>query len=371
MNFVSISYGYDPLYDSPDAWFTRIKAYLGVLTALSKNNSVTSITQINYEGDGDFEGVHFKFVKYGGSGLLPSYKIHRLARSLNPDVVLVHGFHNPLQVIQLHFQLATKTKIIVQNHAEKPAIGLKKIAQQLADRYVNAYLFASKAMGLEWVDKGNLKSPEKIHEVMELSSIFYPIDKKTARAKTGVTAPNTFLWVGRLNQNKDPLTVVSAFLRFAAAVPSACLYMLYHTEELLPQIKQLLNTAPNAKVIKLIGKIPNADMLYWYNSANFIVAGSHYEGSGTAVCEAMSCGCIPVITDIFSFRMITNGGTIGYLYPPGNEDALLTALNQTQFTDLQNERDKALAYFKSNLSFAAIAGKIDTIAGSLQAAKSH
>jgi glycosyltransferase involved in cell wall biosynthesis len=365
MNFVFVSYNYDPGYNSPEKWITRIKGYAGVLTSLSENNKVTRIKQMNYEGDELYNGVNFKFVNYHDHTLHFPLKLHRLIKSLQPDVVVVHGLHNPLQVIQLRFHLNKKTKIIAQNHAEKPASGLKKHLQKIADKYVDAYLFASKAMGLDWINKGNLSSPEKIHEVMEVSSVFYPIDKAIAKAKTNAEGDNVFLWVGRLDENKDPLTVVKSFLKFAVINPQARLYMIYQTEELLPEIKALLANKPNASAITLVGKVPNDDLLYWYNSADFIISGSHYEGSGTAVCEAMSCGCIPIVTDIFSFRMITNDGQIGLLYPAGSEADLLTALNQTQQIDLQFEREKALTYFESNLSFKAIAQKIQDIAAFL------
>jgi glycosyltransferase involved in cell wall biosynthesis len=208
MNFVFVSYDYDPGYNSPQKWIIRIKGYSGVLIALAKNNQVTRITQINYKGDELYNGVNFKFVNYQDHKLRFPIKLHRLIKSLQPNVVVVHGLHNPWQVIQLRFHLDKKTKIILQNHAEKPASGLKKQMQKIADRYVDAYLFASKAMGLDWVNKGNLSSPEKIHEVMEVSSVFYPIDKATARAKTNAQGNNVFLWVGRLDKNKDPLNVV-------------------------------------------------------------------------------------------------------------------------------------------------------------------
>jgi glycosyltransferase involved in cell wall biosynthesis len=104
---------------------------------------------------------------------------------------------------------------------------------------------------------------------------------------------------------------------------------------------------------------------YWYNSADIILSGSHYEGSGTAVCEAMSCGCMPVVTDILSFRMITDNGRCGLLYEPGNETSLLLALKLTLEIDLQKKQELSLQYFRETLSFEAIAGKIQEIAESL------
>jgi glycosyltransferase involved in cell wall biosynthesis len=96
-----------------------------------------------------------------------------------------------------------------------------------------------------------------------------------------------------------------------------------------------------------------------------MVSGSHYEGSGTAVCEAMACGCVPVITDIDSFRMITDNGNCGLLYEPGNQNALLNALVQTQASNIEDKRKNSFAYFKSNLSFEAIAKRIQEIAAGL------
>jgi flagellin-specific chaperone FliS len=89
-------------------------------------------------------------------------------------VVFIQGLHFPLQIIQLRLLLGPGVKIIAQNHAEKPFSGLKKTLQKLAGRCINAYLFASYAMGAEWVTNGNLANASKIHEVMEVSSVFYP-----------------------------------------------------------------------------------------------------------------------------------------------------------------------------------------------------
>ena len=367
MRYVFVSYVYTKEFNEPRAWLKRINAYAGILEALAKENEVISIEQINYEGMVLNQNVEYRFVQFydKNSRFFPK-KLNNYIKAQQPQIVVIQGLHFPLQVIQLRFVLGRRVKIIVQNHAEKPFSGFKKVLQQIADRCVDAYLFASYPMGMEWVANGNLASAAKIHEVMEVSSVFYPIDRKYARKKTGVTGDKIFLWVGRLNANKDPVTVVKAFLKFAEKEPGARLYMIYHTDELLTIIQALLASKPEwEKSVLLIGKIPHDDLLYWFNSADFIVSGSHYEGSGAAVCEAMSCGCMPIVTDILSFRMITDGGKCGILYEPGNEKALLSAFNQTLKINVEAKRKLTLQYFKTNLSFEAIAQKIQLIAASL------
>jgi len=365
MLYVSISYAYSPDFDSPESWFKRTAGYAGVFECLAKHNRVISVKQINYDGEAVHNGVAYRFVNLNRKKTNFPFKINGFIKNLKPDVVIVQGLHNPVQLTLLHAVLPKATKIIAHHHAEKPMQGLKKYAQKLADSFIDAYLFASINMGLEWVEKGIISSPKKIHEVMEVSSNFYPAESVVARKKTGASGNPVFLWVGRLNDNKDPLNVVHAFLRYTAVNPAARLYMIYHTEELLPDIKLLLENHPNGKSITMVGKLPHDDLFYWFNSADFLVSGSHYEGSGTAVCEAMSCGCVPVVTDIFSFRMITDDGKCGLLYEVGNEEALLAALIETGKLNMKEKRELCLEQFKKKLSFEAIANKIQEIAESL------
>jgi len=364
MRYVSLNYNYSPDFTTSQSWLDRVKAYNGILTSLARQHEVISIKQIGYNGVCLHEGVEHHFTDFEKKTWFP-VRLNKFISDLQPDIVVVQGLHKPLQVVLLRLLLNKKVKIIAHHHAERPFTGIKKYAQRLADKFINAYLFASRDMGLDWVKRGNLASAQKIHEVMEVSSVFYPVDKNVALSKTNASGNLVFLWVGRLNENKDPLTVLKAFLRYIDHEPSARLYMIYHTDELLPQINHLLSGHRNKNSVKLIGRVPNSELLYWYNSADFILSGSHYEGSGTAVCEAMSCGCIPVITDIFSFRMITDNGQCGFLYEPGNEDALLAVLLNTPQLNRQQKRAKCLEYFRSNLSFDAIARRIDQIVASL------
>ena len=257
-------------------------------------------------------------------------------------------------------------KIIGIHHAEKPFRGLKQKLQRLADSCINAYLFTSSEFGKEWVQNGNIRSPKKIYEVMEASSIFYPANRNANFERLSANRHSSYLLVGGLNANKDPLTVVKAFLRFQQKHTSVRLYMIYQTEDLLQEIKKFINQYKTpADVIRLIGKVPHEQLNDWYNSADFIISGSHYEGSGVAVCEAMSCGCIPVITNIISFRKMTGPGKCGLLYEPGNEEELLEALLKTSGMNIEEERAKVLQQFNEELSFDAIGQKIEQVISTL------
>ena len=362
MKIIFVSYVHTPDYKNPAEWLEHIKFYTGVLQALAKKHEVISIELIDFEGEYVQNFVHYRFKRISKPELYFPIKLHHFIKATKPDVVIVHGLHFSFQIIQLRMVLGKYVKIIAQHHAEAPFKRFRKPLQQLADKYIKAYLFASKEIGIEWVEKGNLASAAKIFEVMEVSSTFYPLEREKISKGLNITKTLTFLWVGRLNNNKDPLTVVKAFLQFSLVFPSAKLFMIYQSEELLPDISNLIDKYPIDKCsITLIGKVPHQDLLYWYNNSDFIISGSKYEGSGTAVCEAMSCGCIPIVTDIPAFRMITNNGQYGLIYQPGNPEALLSSLKKAIDIDLFDMRTQVIDHFKDKLSFDAIASDIEQV----------
>ncbi|MEO6682966.1 MAG: glycosyltransferase family 4 protein [Ginsengibacter sp.] len=364
MRFVFLSYHYSSDIHAPEEWLDRIDFYVGSLEYLSKTNTVIRVDYINYEGVFMNKGVQYYCRKPSGRKNYFPLKLHRFVKSLKPDILVVASFHDPIQIIQCRLFLGKKVKIIVQNHAEKPATGIKKQVQKIADKCINAYFFASEITGWEWVKKGTISSKRKIHEIMEVSSEFHPIDQKIAKLKTNITGYPVFLWAGRLNENKDPLTVIKAFLKFHLLHPEARLYLIYQTEELLAKLKTLVSQS-NCPSIYFIGKIPHKEMQYWLNSADFILSGSHYEGSGTVICEAMSCGVIPVVTNISSFKTITANGELGFLYKPGDVDALVLAMGKAMSANRIELRSKILNHFKEHLSFEAIGQKIQDVAKKL------
>src|SRR5260221_1533330 len=347
MKLVFTSYSSSPEYDQPREWLRRIEGYTGILESLSRDNTVIGIERINYEREYKQNGVQYYFIRLKNKTVRFPLRMHRLIKKLDPDVVFVNGFIFPLQIIQLRLKLGRSVKIIVLHRDERPFNGVKKYLQKLADNYVNAYLFISSEFGRLWIENGNISDQRKIHEVLHGSSVFSPGNKVAARSAKSVTGSPVFLWVGRLDANKDPLTVVKGFIHFLTIRPLARFYMIYQTEEFLQDIKDLIKQDENAiQAISLIGKIPHQQLQAWYDSADFIISGSHYEGGGISVCEAMSCGCIPVVTDIISFRKMTGPGKCGLLYEAGNEKALSDTLRRTMQMDIEQEKEKTIKQFR-------------------------
>jgi glycosyltransferase involved in cell wall biosynthesis len=142
--------------------------------------------------------------------------------------------------------------------------------------------------------------------------------------------------------------------------------MIYQDEDLLEEVKnKVLQSIVLEDAVKLIGKVDHRELPYWFSAANFFISGSHSEGSGYALLEAMACGCIPVVTAIPSFEKITEKGKYGYLFPPGNVEALALLLENLNNLPIEKERQRIEKYFREKLSFKSIAESLGDVINQL------
>jgi glycosyltransferase involved in cell wall biosynthesis len=289
-------------------------------------------------------------------------RINRAVLHSKPVVVIVQGFHSSWQVIWLSILLDKGAKIFIQHRAEKPGEGVRGWLQKAADKCVTGYFFSANQLAEDWLNAGIIRSREKIFNILGGSSVFSISDVQQARQITGVDGSPVYLWVGRLNNNKDPMLVVEAFARYSSINPSAKLYMIYQEETLLAPLKAFVD-ANGAGQVKLVGKVRHIDLAHWYNSADFVICSSHYEAGNLAVIEGMSCGCIPIVTSLSSFSEHTNNGTLGLQFEPGDVQGLLDCLNRSNKMDLAEKKKEIYAYYRQRLSPTAIVSKIYTVAG--------
>lgn len=309
-----------------------------------------------FEGFDDHDGILRHFFRSRNKFWHIPFKSHRFIRSAKPDIVLVQGLVFPLQTLILRMMLPRRTKMVVQHHAELPASGIKGLIQKWAFRSVDAFMFTDHGNANKWISRAILPGYAKIYEVLEASTGIRGLGKTASRSKLNLPGGPIFLWVARLNQTKDPLTVLTAFEQYLQEQPGARLYIIHQTDDLLPKVLARLTASIQlARAVKLIGKVPNEQLAAWFSAADFYLSGSHNEGSGYALIEAMACGCVPIVTDIPSFRKITGNGQYGLLYPPGNSNALLNQLRKSSQINIEERSAAARAYFTENLTDKVIA----------------
>lgn len=304
-------------------------------------------------------GIRYEFVAGRFAPSLSPYRIprglHHAIRRQRPDVVHMNGLLYPLQAWALRRQLPRATVLVGQFHAEGRRRGVVGRAQRWGLRAFDGFLFTSAAQARPWRREGFIQTGQPVFEVVEGSTFFQRQDRPVARERSGWQGSPILLWVGNLNLNKDPMTVLAGFEGLLKRRPRARLYMVYAGSELLPRVQERLETRPRlSQAVTLVGAVPHAELEDLFNSADYFVLGSHHESAGYALIEALACGVVPVVSDIPSFRKVTRGGALGALWPPGDTGALGRALSEVVEKPLEPLSRSARRYFEEHLSYRAI-----------------
>jgi len=371
IKLLHLNYYHHGEHNSPMPVIELHKFSSGFIDHISSQVDFVSVKHMNHTGSMEVNGINYHFFKSRNEGWYIPFATHRFIKKQKPDVVLVEGFVFPLQVLFLRWKLGKKPIIMLQHHGESPWKGLHGFLQKIAGRVVNAYLFTSMGNAEQWISNG-IGKKEKCFEVLSASTSMIALDKTVCRKKLGIQSEFSFLWVGRLMKGKDPITVLDGFGAFCRICPTARLYMIFQTEELLSEVESFIHKDEFLrKAVLLCGKISNEELTEWYSASDFFISGSHSEGSGYALVEAMTCGCIPVVTDIPPFRKITGNGRYGFLFQPGDQLDLLEKLSGTREIDRKAFSEKIKEYSRQELSCSAISNQITALSTMLVREKAH
>ena len=279
----------------------------------------------------------------------------------SPDVVHFNGLIFPSLVAGLRAALGNKTAIVIQHHGGEFPIRAGGLLGWWHQRHwrgiaaADALSFTAREQADPWRAAGVI-GDQRIIEIVEASTTLRTVDRDRARAAVNVSGSPIILWVGRLTTNKDPLTVLDGLERVLPSLPNAKVVMVFGDDTLLPEVEERVRASGilGSKVI-LMGRVSRAEMPNLYGAADVFVSGSHSEGSGYALIEAMAAGVIPVVTNIPSFRAIA--GDCGLRWEPGETRQLADAMQRVLASDLPAARQQARARFEHALSWDAIARK--------------
>ncbi|WP_309642710.1 glycosyltransferase family 4 protein [Flavobacterium sp.] len=329
---------------------------LGYLDFLDKNIHTTIVRF----GDSSEAFDRYKLYRYH---LNDSLRLFRFLHSQKPAIVLFHGFSFPFRFLFLKFLLGKNFKWIIQHHAGNPSKNkLKSLIQRIAYSQADGYLFVTQEQASAFIENKIIPSKDSVFEIMECSTSFELFDKKTARAKLGITTEKKiFIWVGNLDENKDPMCLLRAFQFYKNQGNIFELYLFYNKTDLLSEMETFITQNHLESFVFLKGKIKNAQLEYWFNASDFFVSCSHSEGSGVALAEAMACGCVPIVSNIPSFEYMTENGAVGKLFNKGNPMHLAQKLTELTGINIESERKKTREIFVGKLSFQAIGKKTSEV----------
>ena len=370
LHVVPLIYFYEPDLTTPESLLDRYATIRPFAKALHDEGARTTIVQ-RFHTNLDFwdGGIHFCFCADSCQPALRKWEIpasfHSAVRAVctpgplpDPAQTVVHlnGLLYPLQLRALRNSLPPDCSIVVQHHADGPWPAFVRPLQRWGLRAADGFFFAAKDLAAWWVDHGLISKHQSIFQIMEGSNNFRCQDRVTARSRTRMAGHPVVLWVGRLIPLKDPLTVLEGFTRVLQHLPRARLYMAYGSADMLPAVRERIAASRAlSEAVTLLGRIEQSQLEDIYNSSDYFVLGSHHEGSGFSLAEAMACGVVPVVTDIPSFRVMTDGGRIGACWRPGSPEDFVEKFLEVMGQPVEQISHKVRNFFQSQLSYKAIA----------------
>jgi glycosyltransferase involved in cell wall biosynthesis len=366
---VFVNCSFDPAQRDPQALLDQHPSWRAFAAAVGRASGEPVAVVQRFSCDGALRAgdVEYKFVADGGPPAAPPWhlatRVARAVRALEPRVVHVEGMIYPLQVRLLRAVLPRRVPVLVQDHGgiHAGSAGFRRrrwrLLHRLGLRAADGFLFSTAGQAEPWKHARIIGPRQTIHEVLEAST-----DLADQPLVAGARAPGSpaLLWVGRLDDNKDPLTILAGFEQ--ARLPGAALSMAFTDDQLLPQVRACIAGSPFlAGRVHLLGKVERRALPALYGSADLFVLGSHHESAGYALLEALAFGVTPAVSSIPSFRALTHDGRLGALFPVGDAGALAEALRRLAGTDLGARRPQVRAHFARHLSWAAVGARAATI----------
>ena len=365
LRIVQVNAAYDPSIKNPDALLDAYHTLTEWGVAVAAAGADVSVVQrFHTPGRVERDGITYEFVKDPQPPWLstkdaPESFVAAIAQQA-ADVVHVNGLIFPQLVGAIRKAVGPRTAIVVQHHGgEFPVAGFGIVGMWRRMRWkggltaADAASFTAREQAEPWRAAGVL-GDQRVLEIVESGTTLRPVDKQRARTAIGVTGDPLILWVGRLTTNKDPLTVLSGLEQALPALPNGRVVMVFGDDTLLPDVDARVRSSPILQArVTLAAKVAREEMPNYYSAADVFISGSHYEGSGYALIEAMSAGLVPIVTDIPSFRLIT--GDSGERWQPGDANEFASAVRRVASIDLSDQHARVRAQYEHVLRWDAIA----------------
>ncbi len=286
---------------------------------------------------GEFKGVKIERLPFLD---LKAYKVAfgALNHARKADLIHVHGlgFFSDLLLLTKFFH---RKPVVLTSYGGVFHTGsnpLKWLYFYLWNRLL--LHFADRLVAIS-VHDVELFSKIVLRERIELIPV--PVDLHSF--KPGKKKKNQFVFVGRLSRNKRVDLLIKAFK--GTREENARLFIVGNDFEGLRQ--ELERIAKNDSRIKFLGAVTGAKLQSLLAESEFFISASDYESFGISAIEAMSAGCIPILSGIASFRDFLQRGKNGFeveFHKPEKAAKELERIMRLNRKKLQEKRANSLKF---------------------------
>jgi glycosyltransferase involved in cell wall biosynthesis len=361
LHAVQISFFSDPQRRTPEQLLEAWPTLVDVAEAASRSAIRVSVVQAcRHSKRLVRNGVRYCFLPFGdaASSRENVAGLRELIDGLAPDVLHVHGLGFPRHVLSMAAQ-APGIPIILQDHADRPPRLWRRRVWRRGMMQATAMTFCTLEHARPFITAGLLSPTTDVYQIPESTSRFSRGDRDHARRITQIEGDPAVLWVGHLDENKDPLTVLAGISEAARTLRGLRLWCCFGTAPLMRKVQRRISEDPMLRGrVHLLGRVPHERVEHLMRAADIFVQGSHRESTGFSLIEAMACGLPPVVTDIPSFRSLTGAGSAGTLWPCNDASALSEAIQSVARRLNPQLRAAVRAHFERELSFDSLGSKL-------------
>lgn len=355
LHVAQINFVPPPAAWGPDEVFHHWPSLPNVAEAVHGNDTRVSVIQLARRATHvERRGVDYRFASIDGAER-PADRgrvVARLLASLDVDVIHVNGLSFGEETFALAGDLP-QLPIVLQDHANRPPRWWRRPLWRRWYGVASGVAFTALEQARPFIEAGLFGPSMPLFAIPESSSHFTPGSRAQARLETGLHGDPCVLWVGHLNRNKDPLTMLEGVAQAVTHLPGLQLWCAFGSSPLMDDVRRCIDgDARLAGRVHLMGKVDHVRVESLMRAADLYISASHVEGSGYALLEAMACGATPVVTDIPSFRAFTANGSVGQLWPRGDAAGLAGALVGAVMTGLPRKRVRS--HFDASLSFDTV-----------------
>lgn len=263
---------------------------------------------------------------------LKYYKVGKgILKHLEPyDVIHVHGLGYFFDLITATRSLHKK-KIILSTHGgffHTESLGrLKKIHFNTITKHT-----------LKKVDQIVAVSGQDFKRFSQINRnvTYIPNGVDVRGFKKGKKAPNQFVYLGRMAQNKRLDRLIETF-RLVTKSETATLYITGNDPEM---IKVLKAQAKGMENIVFTGTLQEREKRRLLSRSRYIISASEYEGFGISILEGMAAGCVPIVNAIPSLEGF---GTAGLCVDFSNPEKAARAIRRFMHHRVSGKRARGQA----------------------------